>query len=266
MVHSGTWPNIPVLSNNYWPDGNDENSDLLGWKSNLRSTSTNISDLLGHESNNFSNILELAVQLSAIPEDKQQQQDTPRTGISDPLSWAEDRELEGISDNSSESSVALNPRFKTEFCRNFKEKGKCVFGDLCQFAHCEQEMRQVGTNTNYKTKRCRKYWMAGCCPYGPRCNFLHHESRGRVQSPMEPMRKASVARKASTGDSGCESSNSNNVSPTPYNSRGVGNKISPIPTLDTLHRPLHGSGRMAALVNGSSYTWIDTRTGIVVYK
>ena len=28
-----------------------------------------------------------------------------------------------------------NARFKTEICRNFKEKGHCLYGDLCQFAH-----------------------------------------------------------------------------------------------------------------------------------
>ena len=27
------------------------------------------------------------------------------------------------------------PRFKTEICRNFKERNKCVYGDRCQFAH-----------------------------------------------------------------------------------------------------------------------------------
>ena len=26
-------------------------------------------------------------------------------------------------------------RFKTEICRNFKEKGTCLYGELCQFAH-----------------------------------------------------------------------------------------------------------------------------------
>ena len=33
------------------------------------------------------------------------------------------------------ASGTANPRFKTEICRNFKEKGHCLYGDLCQFAH-----------------------------------------------------------------------------------------------------------------------------------
>ena len=40
------------------------------------------------------------------------------------------------SDKSDEDDQGgLNARFKTEICRNFKEKGHCLYGDLCQFAH-----------------------------------------------------------------------------------------------------------------------------------
>ena len=34
-----------------------------------------------------------------------------------------------------EESNGQNARFKTEICRNFKERGHCLYGDLCQFAH-----------------------------------------------------------------------------------------------------------------------------------
>merc|ERR1712058_189581 len=73
-----------------------------------------------------------------------------------------------------------NPRFKTEICRNFKEKGSCVYGGLCQFAHGKHELRQdVIRHTKYKTKLCQKYWIAGYCAYGPRCNFIHKEMEKR---------------------------------------------------------------------------------------
>jgi len=73
-----------------------------------------------------------------------------------------------------------NPRFKTEICRNFKEKGACVYGGLCQFAHGKHELRQdVVRHTKYKTKLCQKYWIAGYCAYGPRCNFIHKEMEKR---------------------------------------------------------------------------------------
>jgi len=69
-----------------------------------------------------------------------------------------------------------NPRFKTEICRNFKEKGTCLYGDLCQFAHGSHELRpDVVRHSKYKTKLCQKYWIAGYCAYGPRCNFIHQE-------------------------------------------------------------------------------------------
>ena len=36
-----------------------------------------------------------------------------------------------------------NPRYKTEICRNFKERSKCIYGDNCQFAHGKRELREV---------------------------------------------------------------------------------------------------------------------------
>ena len=77
-------------------------------------------------------------------------------------------------DSSSTAYQSANPRFKTEICRNFKEKGTCLYGDLCQFAHGKHELRgDVVRHAKYKTKPCQKYWVAGYCAYGPRCNFVH---------------------------------------------------------------------------------------------
>ena len=63
----------------------------------------------------------------------------------------------------SSSSVGgpSNPRYKTEICRNFKERSRCVYGDSCQFAHGKRELRDVVRNRKYKTKLCQKYWIAG---------------------------------------------------------------------------------------------------------
>merc|ERR1712059_219421 len=81
-----------------------------------------------------------------------------------------------------QSQTHSNPRFKTEICRNFKEKGACVYGGLCQFAHGKHELRQdVVRHTRYKTKLCQKYWIAGYCAYGPRCNFVHQEMEKHVR-------------------------------------------------------------------------------------
>lgn len=69
-----------------------------------------------------------------------------------------------------------NSRYKTEICRNFKERSNCIYGEQCQFAHGRQELRDALRNNKYKTKSCQKYWVTGYCAYGPRCNFLHYES------------------------------------------------------------------------------------------
>lgn len=76
-----------------------------------------------------------------------------------------------------------NPRYKTEMCRNFKERAKCLYGDQCQFAHGKRELRDVVRNTKYKTKHCQKYWVTGYCAYGPRCNFLHNEPESHDDPP-----------------------------------------------------------------------------------
>jgi len=102
------------------------------------------------------------------------------------------------------SQPPTNSRFKTEICRNFKEKGACVYGGLCQFAHGNHELRQdVVRHTKYKTKLCQKYWIAGYCAYGPRCNFIHDEaekSKEDVDVPMfNPATKPPVIKRALTG-------------------------------------------------------------------
>lgn len=84
-----------------------------------------------------------------------------------------------------EASGFSNPRYKTEICRNFKERSRCIYGDQCQFAHGRRELRDVVRNTKYKTKLCQKYWMTGYCAYGPRCNFLHNESDS-LEQPQKP--------------------------------------------------------------------------------
>jgi len=98
--------------------------------------------------------------------------------------------------NGSVDTTGNNPRFKTEICRNFKEKGSCLYGDLCQFAHGKHELRKdVVRHNKYKTKHCQKYWIAGYCAYGPRCNFIHQEQEnqkfqgGPMTGSMDSMAK-----------------------------------------------------------------------------
>jgi hypothetical protein len=58
-------------------------------------------------------------------------------------------------------------------CRPFQEHGTCKYGDKCQFAHGNNEVRNVNRHPKYKTDLCRTYHSVGFCPYGPRCHFIH---------------------------------------------------------------------------------------------
>ncbi|OAX44883.1 hypothetical protein K503DRAFT_11040 [Rhizopogon vinicolor AM-OR11-026] len=65
--------------------------------------------------------------------------------------------------------------YKTELCRSWEEKGSCRYGAKCQFAHGEEELRNVARHPKYKTEICRTFWVSGACPYGKRCCFIHTE-------------------------------------------------------------------------------------------
>ena len=66
-------------------------------------------------------------------------------------SQAHNASLQLNSTIASETSGSSNPRFKTEICRNFKEKGTCLYGDLCQFAHGKNELRVSIADLSRKT-------------------------------------------------------------------------------------------------------------------
>ncbi|GAA96739.1 hypothetical protein E5Q_03410 [Mixia osmundae IAM 14324] len=72
--------------------------------------------------------------------------------------------------------------YKTELCRSWEEKGACRYGNRCQFAHGQKELRIVSRHPRYKTECCRSYWVTGQCPYGKRCCFIHHS----MPKPGEP--------------------------------------------------------------------------------
>lgn len=66
-------------------------------------------------------------------------------------------------------------RYKTELCRGFQETGSCKYGNKCQFAHGEAELRGLYRHPKYKTEPCRTFYNFGYCPYGSRCHFIHEE-------------------------------------------------------------------------------------------
>uniref|UniRef100_A0A3Q3IRG9 mRNA decay activator protein ZFP36 n=1 Tax=Monopterus albus TaxID=43700 RepID=A0A3Q3IRG9_MONAL len=71
--------------------------------------------------------------------------------------------------------VQSSNRYKTELCRGFQETGSCKYGNKCQFAHGEAELRGMYRHPKYKTEPCRTFYNFGYCPYGSRCHFIHEE-------------------------------------------------------------------------------------------
>lgn len=67
--------------------------------------------------------------------------------------------------------------YKTELCRSYQETGTCPYGNHCQFAHGDPQLRPVLRHRKFKTEKCRNF-LNGYCPYGARCCFVHDE-RGR---------------------------------------------------------------------------------------
>ncbi|KAJ7102271.1 hypothetical protein B0H15DRAFT_795796 [Mycena belliarum] len=91
--------------------------------------------------------------------------------------------------------------YKTELCRSWEEKGTCRYAGKCQFAHGEEELRNVSRHPKYKTEICRTFWVSGSCPYGKRCCFIHTElppSGAAGEAIPPPPRSDGRARSLST--------------------------------------------------------------------
>merc|ERR1712166_902571 len=58
-----------------------------------------------------------------------------------PMSRMNNCQLDGY--GPPEKNPEKNPRYKTEICRNFKERSNCIYGKKCQFAHGRQELCDV---------------------------------------------------------------------------------------------------------------------------
>ncbi|XP_013794425.1 mRNA decay activator protein ZFP36L2-A-like [Limulus polyphemus] len=77
------------------------------------------------------------------------------------------------------SNQTNSSRYKTELCRPFEENGTCKYGDKCQFAHGNHELRTLSRHPKYKTELCRTFHTTGLCPYGSRCHFIHYSEETR---------------------------------------------------------------------------------------
>ena len=94
-----------------------------------------------------------------------------------------------------------NPRYKTSLCKKFGTPEGCPYGEKCQFAHGEQELRiyagqpqnLIGMNMynpnmfnktqnnllNYKIVKCKNWEKDKTCKYGAHCTFAHSDEELR---------------------------------------------------------------------------------------
>jgi hypothetical protein len=77
-----------------------------------------------------------------------------------------------------EAEKKIDPKFKTELCKTFKDLNFCPYGNKCRFAHGKTELFNRSIDTNkYKQKVCNSFQENGFCVYGSRCNFKHGEKK-----------------------------------------------------------------------------------------
>ena len=88
-----------------------------------------------------------------------------------------------------------NIKYKTQLCKHFNTPQGCSYGDKCQFAHGQQELKQVDGNMiqqnfinmnnkqkdalNYKIVKCKNWEKDKTCKYGAHCTFAHGDSEIR---------------------------------------------------------------------------------------
>ncbi|KAK7883256.1 hypothetical protein WMY93_029430 [Mugilogobius chulae] len=104
----------------------------------------------------------------------------PNTTVAPPPGFAPSANLQAQM-----QPILASNRYKTELCRGFQETGSCKYGNKCQFAHGEAELRGLYRHPKYKTEPCRTFYNFGYCPYGSRCHFIHEEKLGGGQAKLQ---------------------------------------------------------------------------------
>ncbi|SGZ49198.1 CIC11C00000004309 [Sungouiella intermedia] len=79
-----------------------------------------------------------------------------------------------VSSSGSSKGKNINTQlYKTELCVSFIKMGVCPYGNKCQFAHGEHDLKVVERPANWRSKPCANWAKFGSCRYGKRCCFKH---------------------------------------------------------------------------------------------
>ena len=86
-----------------------------------------------------------------------------------------------------------NTKYKTILCKHFNTPQGCSYGEKCQFAHGNNELRINSTQyapmiknqnnlLNYKIAKCKNWEKDGNCKYGSLCTFAHGDTELRTKN------------------------------------------------------------------------------------
>jgi len=97
-------------------------------------------------------------------------------------------------------------RYKTEFCKTYRQQGRCRYGEKCLFAHGLAELRVRNRPYKYKTERCKSWWSLDAsdnpacrCGYGDRCRFIHDETPEQLKEIRETRRANQMCEQTQNG-------------------------------------------------------------------
>ena len=95
------------------------------------------------------------------------------------------------------SNKPNNMKYKTALCKHFNTPQGCSYGEKCQFAHGNHELRLNTTQIapiiknqnnilNYKIAKCKNWEKDGTCKYGSLCTFAHGDTELRSKNDNLP--------------------------------------------------------------------------------
>ncbi|KAA8902495.1 hypothetical protein TRICI_005856 [Trichomonascus ciferrii] len=96
--------------------------------------------------------------------------ESPKSAVSSPSSTTTSKGT----GNGKKKTTTNTDLYKTELCASFMSSGgHCPYGEKCQFAHGEKELKVIDRPPKWRSKPCQNWVKNGSCSYNARCCFRH---------------------------------------------------------------------------------------------